>query len=62
MLSGAYEKAFILISFKIERKKQKWSHRCRKQTYGSQGESWVGGVDKLGVGIDLHILLYIKHD
>ena len=48
MLSGAYEKAFILISFKIERKKQKWSHRCRKQTYGSQGESWVGGVDKLG--------------
>ena len=37
--------------------KQKQSHRCKKQTYGYQGEK--GGIN-WEIGIDIHILLYIK--
>ena len=38
--------------------KQKKTHRCRKQTYGYQGRK--GQRDKLGDGIDIYTLLYIK--
>ena len=38
--------------------KQKKTHRCRKQTYGYQGRK--GERDKLGDGIDIYTLLYIK--
>ena len=36
--------------------KQKKSHRCRKQTYGHQGENGRG----INLAIDIHTLLYIK--
>ena len=37
--------------------KQKWSHRCRKQTYGYQGGK--RGIN-WEIGIDIYTLLYIK--
>ena len=38
--------------------KQKWSYRCRKQTYGYQGVR--GGGINWEIGIDIYTLLYIK--
>ena len=38
--------------------KQKQSHRCRKQTYGSQGKR--GGGINWEIGIDIYTLSYIK--
>ena len=39
--------------------KQKWSHRCRKQTYGYQGGKAGGGIN-WEIVIDIYTLLYIK--
>ena len=39
--------------------KQKYSYRCRKQTYGYKGGKG-GRRDKLEIGIDIYTLLYIK--
>ena len=39
--------------------KQKQTHKLRKQTYGYQ-RGKVGRRDKLGVGINIYTLLYIK--
>ena len=39
--------------------KQKYTHRCRKQTYGYQGEKEGGGIN-WEIGIDIYTLLYIK--
>ena len=43
---------------KQRKKKQKQSHRCRKQIYGYQGVGW-GGIN-WKTGIDIYTLLYIK--
>ena len=40
--------------------KQKWSHRCRKQTYGYQGIRARGGGINWEIGIDIYTVLYIK--
>ena len=43
---------------------QKLRHRCREQTYGHQGGKatggWGGGVMNWEIGIDIHILIFIK--
>ena len=39
--------------------KQKQSYRCRKQSYGYKGGRW-GGIN-WEIGIDIHIILYIKY-
>ena len=38
--------------------KQKYSHRCRKQTYGYKGGR-RGGIN-WEIGIDIYTLLYVK--
>ena len=38
--------------------KQKYSHRCRKQTYGYQGER--RGIINWEIGMDTYTLLYIQ--
>ena len=40
--------------------KQKWSHRCRKQTYGYQGGKGGGRGITWEIGIDIYTRLYIK--
>ena len=39
---------------------RKWSHRCRKQTYGYQrGKEW-GGIS-WKIEIDIYTLLYVNY-